>query len=162
MCFRQSEVNAKGRRTWTVEVEEQKLTAFGFAELTIAWRVLVDALERYAVDVRELCLNGKEDKGYFFPSSQTGGKMSHDRDALTCIIGHIREGLAKRGEEEDKSLETLTIGAFRKGFATLGYCSAEIGLDMADFLMHDARVGAKHYLTSDEKRRRVAGKWLQI
>ena len=161
MCCRKTDTNEKGRRTWTVEIAEHKLAAFGPAELTVAWPTLVDALEQYSVAVREHCLNGKDDKEYFFPSSQTGDKMSHDRDALTCIIGHIRKGLAKRGEDEDESLETLTMGAFRKAFATLGYCSEEIGLDMADFLMHDARVGAKHYLTSDEKRRRVAGKWLQ-
>lgn len=136
----------------TVKVDEKKTRTPGKALIVLSWPVLVDAMDRYAREIRPLLLsdNAKaNDLGYFFPSTQTGGKMSHHADA----INWVRDIAAKNGQElGGEELRAIKSGHFRKAYSMAAVRDERIGpVREMLFFDHSAETQRKSYHTDAVK-----------
>ena len=78
--------------------------------------------------------------------------MSKHSDAMKYIRSVLLDNGFSDDEVSVEQLEKMVFGSFRKAFLTAGWQDKDIGTDMADFLHHDPKTAARHYLPTNSKR----------
>ena len=81
--------------------------------------------------------------------------MSKHVDAMTYIRRVLLDNGFSDAEVSVKELE-LVFGSFRKAYLSAGWRDKAIGMDMADFLHHDPKTAARHYLPTNPKQLKTA------